>query len=41
MALPPIIMLPLVRYYYKEQLSARAIGGAVLAVAGVAVLFLR
>jgi drug/metabolite transporter (DMT)-like permease len=41
MALPPIIMLPLVRYYYKEQLSARAIGGAMLAVAGVAVLFLR
>jgi len=41
MALPPIIMLPLVRYYYHEHLSIRAIGGAVLAVAGVAVLFLR
>lgn len=41
MALPPIIMLPLVRYYYRERLSVRAIGGAVLAVLGVAVLFLR
>lgn len=41
MALPPIIMLPLVRYFYHEKLSLRAIGGAVVAVAGVAVLFLR
>lgn len=41
MALPPIIMLPLVRYFYHDRLSMRAIGGAVVAVAGVALLFLR
>lgn len=41
MALPPIIMLPLVRVFYRERLSARAIGGAMVAVAGVALLFLR
>ncbi|MCZ7557568.1 MAG: DMT family transporter [Bacteroidia bacterium] len=41
MSLPPILMLPLVRTVYKERLTARAIGGAVLAVAGVALLFLR
>lgn len=41
MALPPIIMLPLVWYFYHERLSMRAIGGAVVAVAGVALLFLR
>jgi drug/metabolite transporter (DMT)-like permease len=41
MSLPPIIMLPLVYFYYKEPLSLRAVGGAVIAVAGVAVLFLR
>jgi len=41
MALVPVIMLPLVRFYYKEKLSWRAIGGALLAVIGVAILFLR
>jgi drug/metabolite transporter (DMT)-like permease len=41
MALPPIIMLPLVRIFYREHLSARSIVGAVIAVAGVAMLFLR
>ena len=41
MALPPIIMLPMVKRYYREDLSIRAIGGALLAFAGVAVLFLR
>lgn len=41
MALPPIIMLPLVWFYYHDRLSARAIGGAFVAVAGVALLFLR
>jgi len=41
MAMVPVIMLPLIRYYYKEKLSWRAITGAFLAVGGVAILFLR
>jgi drug/metabolite transporter (DMT)-like permease len=41
MAIVPILMLPLVRLVYKEKLTWRAILGAVTAVAGVAVLFLR
>lgn len=41
MALPPIIMLPLVRVFHHEQLTARAITGAVIAVLGVVLLFLR
>ena len=41
MALVPILMLPLVRFVYKERLTWRAILGACVAVAGVAVLFLR
>lgn len=41
MSLMPIIMLPIVRYYYKEKLSWRAIIGAIIAVVGVALIFLR
>jgi drug/metabolite transporter (DMT)-like permease len=41
MSTVPIMMLPLLRLFYKERLSWRAIGGAVIAVSGVAVLFLR
>ena len=41
MSTMPIIMLPMVKYIYKEQLSWRAIMGAVIAVAGVALIFLR
>jgi drug/metabolite transporter (DMT)-like permease len=41
MAMVPVIMLPLVRFYYKEKLNWRAISGAFLAVGGVAILFLR
>ncbi len=41
MATVPIIMLPIAHYVFKEKLSLRAIGGAVLAVIGVAILFLR
>jgi drug/metabolite transporter (DMT)-like permease len=41
MSMMPIIMLPVVRYVYKEKLSWQAIAGAFIAVAGVAVLFLR
>lgn len=41
MALVPIIMLPISKFYYKEKLSTQAISGAVIAVAGVVILFLR
>lgn len=41
MALPPVIMLPMVRYFYKENLSISSIVGAFVAVSGVAILFLR
>ena len=40
MSTMPIIMLPIVRYYYKETLSWRAIIGAMIAIVGVAILFL-
>ena len=40
MSTMPIIMLPIVRYYYKEKLTWKAILGAMVAVAGVAMLFL-
>ena len=41
MALPPIIMLPMVKVFLKEVLSWKAIVGAIVSVAGVAILFLR
>ncbi|HCY75635.1 MAG TPA: EamA family transporter [Ignavibacteriales bacterium] len=41
MSTMPIIMLPMVKYIYKENLSWRAILGAVIAVLGVALIFLR
>ncbi len=41
MSTMPILMLPMIRYIYKETLTARAITGAFIAVAGVAILFLR
>jgi drug/metabolite transporter (DMT)-like permease len=41
MATVPILMLPLVHFIHKERLSWKAIAGAVIAVAGVAVLFMR
>jgi drug/metabolite transporter (DMT)-like permease len=41
MAMPPIIMLPLVRYFYKETLTWKRVLGAFIAVGGVALLFLR
>jgi drug/metabolite transporter (DMT)-like permease len=40
MALPPVIMLPMMRYVSRELPSTRAWTGAILAVAGVAVMFL-
>ncbi|GAB4286006.1 MAG: DMT family transporter [Ignavibacteriaceae bacterium] len=41
MALVPVIMLPMVRYHYKQKLSRRAVTGAIIAVAGTAIIFLR
>ena len=41
MSISPVLMLPLVHIFYKEHLTWKAIAGAFLAVAGVAVLFLR
>jgi drug/metabolite transporter (DMT)-like permease len=40
MALTPIIMLPVSRFYYKEHISPRAFFGTILALAGVAIIFL-
>ena len=41
MATVPIVMLPLLRIFYKEQLSWKAIAGAFVAVGGVVLLFLK
>ena len=40
MATVPILMLPLSHFVHRERLSWRAVGGAVVAVGGVGVLFL-
>jgi drug/metabolite transporter (DMT)-like permease len=39
-AVTPIMVLPLVVLFYRERLSWRSIAGAVVAVAGAAVLYL-
>ncbi len=39
MAMTPIMLLPLVRLIYREQVSVRAAAGTLLAVAGVAIMF--
>lgn len=41
MSTVPILMLPIVRFYFKEKLSFISILGAVIAVIGVAILFLK
>lgn len=41
MATVPILMLPMVKYYYRENLSWISIFGAMFAVGGVAILFLK
>jgi drug/metabolite transporter (DMT)-like permease len=41
MSTMPVLMLPLVKYIYKDKLGWRAIVGAFITVAGVAILFLR
>jgi drug/metabolite transporter (DMT)-like permease len=40
MALPPVIILPISYFLLKERIGWQAILGTVLAIAGVAVLFL-
>ena len=40
MSIVPIIMLPMVKYYYKEKISRSASAGAFIAVVGIAILFL-
>jgi drug/metabolite transporter (DMT)-like permease len=41
MALTPVFILPLVVLVQKEKIGFRAVGGALVAVGGVAILFLR
>jgi len=40
MALPPVIVLPLSYFVYKEKIGWQTLLGTVLAIAGVAILFL-
>ena len=40
MALPPVIVLPISYFVFKEKIGWQAIAGTILAIAGVAVLFL-
>lgn len=40
MALPPIILIPIDRFYFKEEISFRAVLGTLIALIGVAMLFL-
>lgn len=41
MATVPILMLPIVRFMYKEKLSWKSVTGAFITVGGVAILFLK
>jgi drug/metabolite transporter (DMT)-like permease len=41
MALPPIIMLPISYFFYKEKLNWQSILGTLVAISGVALLFLQ
>ena len=40
MALPPVIVLPISYFVFKEKVGWQAIAGTLLAIVGVAVLFL-
>jgi drug/metabolite transporter (DMT)-like permease len=40
MALPPVIVLPISYFVFKEKIGWQAVAGTILAIAGVAVLFL-
>jgi drug/metabolite transporter (DMT)-like permease len=41
MATMPVIMLPISKFYFKEELNWKSIIGAVVAVVGTAIIFLR
>ena len=40
MALTPVFLLPVAKYYDKENISSRAVFGTVIALVGVAIIFL-
>ncbi len=40
MALPPVFLLPIGRFFFKESIGYQAVLGTIVAVAGVAMLFL-
>jgi drug/metabolite transporter (DMT)-like permease len=40
MALPPVIILPISYFVFKEKISWQAIVGTILAITGVTILFL-
>ena len=40
MALPPVIILPVSYFIFKEKVGWQAIAGTILAIIGVAILFL-
>jgi drug/metabolite transporter (DMT)-like permease len=40
MALPPVIVLPISYFVFKEKIGWQAIAGTILAIIGVAILFL-
>jgi drug/metabolite transporter (DMT)-like permease len=40
MALPPIFLIPLSRWFFKEKITPRAVIGTLIALGGVALLFL-
>jgi drug/metabolite transporter (DMT)-like permease len=41
MALPPIIMLPISHFVYKEKVGWQSILGTLVAIGGVALLFFK
>ena len=41
MALPPVVMLPISYFFYKEKLNWQSVLGTLVAIGGVALLFLR
>jgi drug/metabolite transporter (DMT)-like permease len=40
MALPPVFVLPLSRWVFKERTSVQAVFGTCVAIGGVAIIFL-
>ena len=41
MATVPLLMLPISKFYYKEKLSITSILGTIVAVSGIAIIFLN